>query len=47
MLFGIAPFDRLTFIAAAVVLVVIAATAAAIPARWATGIDPLVALRSE
>lgn len=47
MLFGIAPLDRLTFIAVAVVLVVIAATAAAIPARWATGIDPLVALRSE
>jgi predicted permease len=47
MLFGIVPLDRPTFVVVAAVLAVVAATAAAIPARWATRIDPLVALRAE
>jgi predicted permease len=47
MLFGITPLDPTTFIAVAVVFVIVAAVAAAIPAHRATKVDPLVALRTE
>jgi ABC-type antimicrobial peptide transport system permease subunit len=47
MLFGVVPLDTLTFATVALVLVIVAATAASIPARRATRIDPLIALRSE
>ena len=47
MLFGVASLDPLTFGGVALALVVVAATAALIPARRATRIEPLAALRSE
>lgn len=45
LLYGISPFDPVTLIGAAVVLMIAAAAASYIPARRATRIDPLAALR--
>jgi ABC-type antimicrobial peptide transport system permease subunit len=42
-----APTDPLTFVLAALVLAVVATLAAWIPARRATGVSPLAALRAE
>jgi putative ABC transport system permease protein len=39
--------DPLTYIAVAVILLILAALATLIPARRATGVDPLVALRAD
>jgi putative ABC transport system permease protein len=47
MLFGVRPFDAMTFMAVLAVLVVTAAAAVAGPAFRATHIDPVGALRSE
>jgi putative ABC transport system permease protein len=47
LLYGVAPSDPVTFAAVAVILGLVAATAAAIPGLRATRVDPVVALRAE
>ena len=47
VLFEVKPGDPLTYIAVAAILLGVAALATLIPARRATGVDPLVALRAD
>jgi predicted permease len=47
MLFGLTPLDPATWIGVAMLFAIVAAVAAYVPARRATSIDPLSALRAE
>ena len=47
LLYGVSPTDVATFLAAAMILGVVAVAAAVVPARRATRVDPISALRCE
>ena len=47
LLFGVQPHDTVTFAAAAVTLILVAAAASYGPARRATAVEPVTALRYE
>src|SRR6185437_13810282 len=47
LLYGVSPFDALTFVGVAALLATVAAAAYIFPVRRATRIDPLLALRYE
>jgi putative ABC transport system permease protein len=47
MLFGVTPFDPTTFVAVGVLFAIVTTVASYVPARRATRVDPLIALKSE
>jgi ABC-type lipoprotein release transport system permease subunit len=47
MLYGIAPRDPVTFVGVVALLVLVAFGASWLPARRATRVDPIVALRAD